>query len=132
MQHIELAAVPIDTTFRIVFNLPSTINDSAIGTRAALQATTAPISNTATGSQIQTAIRAVLGYSAYGQFGNVESSHQFLSYFSSHGAINREPIVLVDASDPLGFTIQFGSQVGSPTPYNTWVGGLPLVSIIAP
>jgi hypothetical protein len=129
-QNVVLSTTPIATTFRIVFNQPSTINHSAIGSRAALQAITAPIPFDATGAQIEAAIRAVRGYSAYSQLGNTDAVNQLLSYFASLGATNREPVVTGSASD--GFTIQFGSPVGSPTAYNTWVTGLPLVTIEVP
>jgi hypothetical protein len=129
-QHVVLTTAPIATTFRIVFNQPSTINHSAIGSRAALQSITAPIPFNATGAQIQAAIRAVRGYYAYSQLGNTDAVNQLLSYFAGLGATNREPVVTGSALD--GFTIQFGSPVGSPTAYNTWVTGLPLVTIEVP
>jgi hypothetical protein len=129
-QNVVLNPDRIANTFRIVFNQPYTINHSAIGSRAALQAVTAPISFNATAGDIQTAIQAVRGYYAYSQLGNTNAVNQLLSYFPNLGATNREPIVTGNPSD--GFTIQFGSPVGSPTLYNTWVTGLPLVTIVAP
>jgi hypothetical protein len=129
-QHVVLGTKPIAKTFRLVFNLPSTINQSVIGNRAALQGFTGPISTGASAADIQAAIIAIPGYYAYGQLGRPEFVSGNFSYFADIGALNRDPIVTGDAKH--GFTIQFGSTVGSPTSYNTWVAGLPLLSVIEP
>ena len=129
LQHVVFNGALPDT-FRLVFTLPSTINQSAIGSRAALQGITEPISIDATASEIVEAIKATHGWYAYGQFGNPELIDGDFSYFSNIGAVNRDPIVT--GTPKTGFTIQFGSKVGSPTAYNTWIANLPLVDVAVP
>jgi hypothetical protein len=127
-QHVTLNGSP--DTFRLVFSLPLVINQSGIGSRAALKGITAPISINASAADIQSAIVAVRGFYAYAQTGNHELIAGNFSYFADTGALNRDPIVTGSAKD--GFTIYYGSTVGSPTAYNTWVAGLPLVSVAVP
>jgi hypothetical protein len=135
MQHVAFDSHPFSGTFRISVYHPPTINHSDIGARAALHGQTAPISFTASAADIVAALKAVPNYYAYGQFGNLEFGPGAFSYFAGQGAINRDPIVTLDTMGGIaagGFTIQFGSLVGSPTAYNTWVTGMPLVTIAAP
>jgi hypothetical protein len=138
-QHVAFDSFRFTGTFRISVYKPSTINHSDIGTRAALQGQTAPISFIASPEEIIAAIEAVTtdppgsGYYAYGQLGNLEFGPGAFSYFASQGAIHRDPIVTMDpgGTATAGFTIEFGSLVGTPR-YNTWVAGMPLITIAVP
>jgi hypothetical protein len=139
-QHVAFDSFRFTGTFRISVYKPSTINHSDIGTRAALQGQTAPISFTASPEEIVAAIEAVTndspgaGYYAYGQLGNLEFGPGAFSYFASQGAVNRDPFVRMDpgGTATAGFTIEFGSLVGTPPGYNTWVAGMPLITIAVP
>jgi hypothetical protein len=134
-QHVEFVHPPFSDTFRISVYKPSIINNSDIGARAALQGQTAPIAFTASAAEISEAIQAIAkSYFAYGQFGNLELDHGSFSYFASVGAINREPVVFLDQPNGVaagGFTIEFGSLVGDQH-FNTWVAGMPLITISIP
>ena len=128
-QHVKIDRRIADT-FRLVFTRPSTINRSDIGSRAALEGTTAAISVDASAADIEAAIKAMHSYFAYGQTGNLEGQNVSFDYFATIGATNRDPIVTGSAKD--GFTIQFGSSVGTTARYNTWVANLPLVGVAMP
>lgn len=131
-QHVSFETVRCVETFRIRVYKPSSINHSAIGSRAALQGKTAPIPFTATAEEIEDALMAITDYYAYGQFADLELDSGSFSYFASVGAINREPVVIMDRPNGVaaeGFTIEFGSLVGDPPRYNTWVAGMPLITI---
>lgn len=135
-QHVEFNSVACLDTFRINVHKPSVINKSDIGSRAALEGQTAPIPFTASAADIVAAIKAIPNsYYAYGQFGNLELDRGSFSYFASVGATNRDPIVVLDRPNGTaagGFTIEFGSPVGSPPGYNTWVANMPLITISIP
>ncbi|PZR75656.1 MAG: hypothetical protein DLM73_04515 [Chthoniobacterales bacterium] len=133
-QHVHFDQLTFTGTFRIRVYKPSAINNSYIGARAALQGETDPISFTASAAEIVAAIEAVpKSYYAYGQFGNLELNAGDFRYFASQGAINRDPKVIMDSgAATAGFRIEFGSLVGSPPRYNTWVSGMPLITISVP
>lgn len=135
-QHVEFNSVACLDTFRITVHKPSIINKSDIGSRAALEGQTAPIPFTASAADIVAAIKAIPNsYYAYGQFGNLELDRGSFSYFASVGATNRDPIVVLDRPNGIaaeGFTIEFGSLVGNPPRYNTWVAGMQLITISVP
>lgn len=131
-QHVRFDAPQFSRSFTISVYKPSTINKSDIGSRAALQGETAPIPFTASADDIEAALLEIPRYYAYGQFGNLELDEGSFDYFASVGAINREPIVILDVEGGTaasGFTIEFGSLVGGERKYNTWVAGMPLVTI---
>ena len=130
-QHVTFSAPQFSGTFKISVYKSSVINKSDIGSRAALQGETAPIPFTASGEEIEEALKAITDYYAYGQFGDLELESGSFSYFASVGAINRDPIVKVDPGGTAssGFTIEFGSLVGTERLYNTWVAGMPLITI---
>jgi hypothetical protein len=134
-QHVRFDPFQFSGTFRIRVYKPTAINHSDIGTRAALQGQTEPISFNASAAQIVAAIEAIpKAYYAYGQFGDLELDRGSFSYFASQGAINREPVVKLDPGGTAGagFTIEFGSLVGDPPRYNTWVAGMPLITTSGP
>jgi hypothetical protein len=132
-QHVAFDSNQFSGTFRISVYHPATINDSDIGARATLHGQTGPISFSASEADIIAALKAVTEYRAYGQFGNLEFGPGGFSYFATQGAVHRDPIVHFDGpSAAAGFTIEFGSLVGSPPTYNTWVAGMPLVTIAVP
>lgn len=131
-QHVTFIAPRSGGSFTISVYKPSTINKSDIGSRAALQGETYNIPFTASANDIKTALVAIPRYYAYGQFGNLELDEGSFDYFASVGAINREPIVKLDVESGTaasGFTIEFGSLVGTDRQYNTWVAGIPLIEI---
>jgi hypothetical protein len=134
-QHVRFPSPQFSGTFRISVYKPSIINESDIGSRAALQGQTASIPYTASAKEISDAIKAIPNsYYAYGQFGNLELDRGSFSYFASVGAINRDPIVTLDPGGTAssGFTIEFGSLVGTDRRYNPWVANMPCVTIEAP
>jgi hypothetical protein len=128
-QHVTFAPPTLSGTFIISVYHPATINRSDIGSRAALHGRTPPISFGADATTIAAAIKAVDGYYAYGQFGNLEFGPGGFSYFTGLGATNREPKVTLESVAGAGFEIQFGELVGDPAIYNTWVAGMPLITI---
>ena len=135
IQRVAFSSPQLSGTFRISVYHPASINHSDIGSRAALHGQTDPISFTASAADIIAALKAVPNYYAYGQFGNLESGPGSFSYFASLGAVHRDPIVTIERGGVTaanGFTIEFGSLVGSPAIYNTWVTGMPLVTISIP
>ena len=129
-QHVTFTAPQTSGFFTISVYRPSTINKSDIGSRAALQGETYNIPLTASAKDIEAALKAIPGYYAYGQFGNLELESGSFDYFAKVGASNRDPIVTLDPGGTAssGFTIEFGSPVGD-RQYNTWVAGMPLVEI---
>jgi len=133
-QHVSFADAQTTGTFVIQVYKPTVINRSGISARAALLGQTEPIPFTATASDIVAALIAIPNsYYAYDQPGNLELIEGSFSYFASAGAMNREPVVTLDGKTAAqGFTIEFGSLVGSPTSYNTWVAGMPLISVSIP
>jgi hypothetical protein len=131
-QHVRFTAPRIGGNFTISVYKPSTINKSDIGSRAALQGETYHIPFTASAKDIETALLAIPRYYAYGQFGNLELDEGSFEYFASVGATKREPIAKLDeegGTAASGFTIEFGSLVGTEKQYNTWVAGIPLIEI---
>jgi hypothetical protein len=133
IQRVAFSSPQLSGTFRISVYHPASINDSDIGARATLHGQTAPISFTASAADIIAALKAVPEYRAYGQFGNLEFGPGGFSYFATQGAVHRDPMVHLDGPNAAaGFTIEFGSLVGSPPIYNTWVTGMPLVTIAIP
>ena len=130
-QHVTFGAPQTSGFFTISVYKPSTINKSDIGSRAALQGETYNIPFTASAKDIETALKEIPNYYAYGQFGNLELDSGSFDYFAEVGAINRDPIVTLDPGGTAssGFTIEFGSLVGTERQYNTWVAGMPEVTI---
>lgn len=133
-QHVSFSPIQTSGTFRITVHRPTAINQSGIGSRAALEGQTAPISFSASAADIVAAIEAIeKSWYAYGQFGNEELTKGNFSYFASKGASNREPVVTLDGKTAgQGFTIQFGSTVGTSPAYNTWVAHIPLITVSVP
>jgi hypothetical protein len=137
-QHVTFFPTQTNGSFRIIIRKPSVINPSGISARAALLGQTAALPFTASAKDIVDAIIAIPNsYYAYDQPGNLELIQGSFSYFASQGAVNREPVVTVDSGKTVasGFTIEFGSLVGTTTTfpgYNTWVAGMPPIEIAIP
>jgi hypothetical protein len=133
-QHVTFETIRCIETFRITVHKPVVINQSGIGSRAALEGQTAPIPFSASAADIVAAIEAIeKSWYAYGQFGNEELTKGNFSYFASVGALNREPVVTLDGKTAAqGFTIQFGSTVGTSPAYNTWAANMPLITVSVP
>jgi hypothetical protein len=136
-QHVSFEDAQTTGTFVIQVYKPTVINSSGISARAALLGQTDPIPFSATAEDIVDALTAIPNsYYAYDQPGNLELIEGSFSYFASAGAVNREPVVTLDGKTAAaGFTIEFGSLVGTTstfTGYNTWVAGMPRISVSIP
>jgi hypothetical protein len=119
-------------TFVIQVYKPTVINRSNISARAALLGQTDPIPFTASAQTIVNALTAIpKSYYAYDQPGNLELNQGSFSYFATQKAVNREPVVTLGTGGTAaaGFTIEFGSLVGTSPQYNPWVAGMPRITV---